>query len=282
MNNTFYQFLLSIFFICNFLIPKAVFGVDIKEKPIVIIIPSYNNIKWYDKNLDSVLHQNYSNYKVVYINDCSRDGTGDAVDAYLALHDDRKIVKVYHNYERVGALANIYGAVHECRNNEIVVLVDGDDWLKDNEVLSHLNEVYSSGDIWYTHGTLIEYPMNNVTWCEPLPKELVAANQIRGFKCPSHLRTFYAGLFKKIRLQDFLYEGKFLTMAWDMAIMYPLAEMAAERHAFITHVNYVYNMANPINDNKVDPDLQNFMDRLIRNRPKYSRLEKAPFKGRNS
>ncbi len=257
-----------------------VYGDRIPEKPFVIVIPSYNNIKWYENNLKSVLNQNYNNYRIIYLDDCSKDGTGAAVDEYLKKNDKRKKTKVYHNYERVGALANIYSAVWECKNDEIVVLVDGDDWLKDNNVLFHLNEVYSSDEIWYTHGTLIEYPMGNVTWCEPIPADVLDRGEVRKFKCPSHLRTFYAWLFKKIRLQDFLYEGKFLTMAWDMAIMYPIAEMAHERHAFIPEVNYVYNMANPINDNKVDPDLQNFMDRLIRNRPNYKRLEKAPGKGK--
>lgn len=247
----------------------------IEEKPIAIIIPSYNNIKWYENNLNSVLTQEYKNFRVLYIDDCSTDGTGNAVDEYVAAHDVNHRVKVIHNYERVGALANIYGAVYTCKNLEIVVLVDGDDWLKHPKVLEKLNKVYSSGEIWYTHGTLIEYPMDNVTWSETIPHDIVARNAFREFKCPSHLRTFYTWIFKRIKIHDFLYKGAFLSMAWDMAIMYPIAEMAAERHGFITDVTYVYNMSNPINDNKVDPDLQNFMDKLVRNRPRYQRLSKG-------
>lgn len=256
-----------------------IFGVHLcvsasAEKPMVVIIPSYNNIKWYKNNLDSVLAQDYANYRVIYIDDCSRDGTAQAVAAYLETADQEHRVQLLLNYERVGAMANLYGAIHSCRDEEICVLVDGDDWLYGPDVLKKLNEVYSSDEIWFTHGTLMEYPMGHVTWCEPIPSAAIAANSYRECKCPSHLRTFYAWLFKKIRLQDFLYKGEFLKMAWDMAIMYPLAEMAAERHAFVQDVLYAYNMSNPINDNKVDADLQNFLDRLIRNRPRYHRLEK--------
>lgn len=253
----------------------SLLGEELVEKPMVVIIPSYNNIKWYQLNLDSVLTQNYKNYRVIYVDDCSKDGTGNAVEVYLKDNDPGHRVELFKNIERVGAMANLYGAIHSCKDHEIAVLVDGDDWLYHPDVLKHLNEVYSSSEVWFTHGNLMEYPMGHVTWCEPIPASVIANKTYRQSKCPSHLRTFYVWLFKKIRLQDFLYKGEFLRMAWDMAIMYPLAEMAEERHAFISEVTYSYNMSNPINDNKVDADLQNLLDKLIRNRPPYQRLEKA-------
>lgn len=256
------------------LFPFTLYAGEEQEKPMVIIIPSYNNIQWHIPNLQSILSQNYSNYRVIYIDDCSNDGTAKAVEDYLRLHDSHNRVTLIKNYERVGAMANLYGAIHSCKNDEIAVLVDGDDFLYHTNVLKQLNQIYSSSkEIWFTHGTLMEYPMGHVTWCEPIPEEVMKNRSFRHFKCPSHLRTFYTWLFKKIRLQDFLYKGEFLKMAWDMAIMYPLLEMAEERHAFVAEVNYSYNMSNPINDNKVDADLQNFLDKLIRARPSYSRLE---------
>jgi glycosyltransferase involved in cell wall biosynthesis len=271
-----FKLLKALVFSLGFLFIICLHGNALEEKPMVVIIPSYNNIKWYKSNLDSVLTQDYSNYRVIYVDDRSSDGTAKAVEAYLARNDQNNRVQLFSNYERVGAMANLYGAIHSCSDDEVCVLLDGDDWLYDPSVLKQLNKAYSSGDIWFTHGTLMEYPMGHVTWCEPILPEAIANNSYREFKCPSHLRTFYAWLFKEIKLQDFLYQGGFLKMAWDMAIMYPLAEMAAERHAFIADVLYSYNMSNPNNDNKVNADLQNFWDRLIRNRPRYQRLESKP------
>lgn len=247
----------------------------VAEKPLVVIIPSYKNIEWYQKNLESVFNQNYTNYRVIFIDDCSPDGTYEAALKYIEERNQMFRVTAIKNQERSGAMANIYWAVHSCRPHEICVTLDGDDWFAHNEVFSELNKTYANPDVWFTHGTLIEYPNGHVSWCEPINPEAIANNTYRQYKCPSHLRTFYAWLFKKIRLHDFLYQGKFLTMAWDMAIMFPLAEMAGERHAFLSNVNYVYNVANPINDNKVDPDKQNFLDKLIRGRKPYQRLEKA-------
>jgi hypothetical protein len=179
------------------------------------------------------------------------------------------------NVNRCGGLCNIYRAVHCCKNNEIIVTLDGDDFFYHDKVLAELNEVYSNKEVWYTHGSLMEYPAGHVTWCEPIKPEVIATHSYRKGKCPSHLRTFYTWLFKKIKLEDLLYEGNFFPMTWDMAMMFPMAEMAAERHAFIKEPNYVYNMATPFNDNKVDPDLQNRLDKIIRNKTPYKRLESA-------
>jgi glycosyltransferase involved in cell wall biosynthesis len=242
------------------------------EKPMVIVIPSYKNIKWYESNLKSVFDQNYDNYRVIYLDDCSPDGTGEAVQKYIQDCHQENRVQLVRNTNRIGALANIYAAVHSCQEHEIIVLLDGDDKLHHDHVLSDLNKAYASKNVWFTHGTLMEYPWGNVTWCEPIPHEAFEKRNYRKFKCPSHLRTFYTWLFKKIKLQDFLYKGQFYPMAWDMAIMFPLAEMAEERHLFFEEPNYDYNMANPINDNKVDPALQNLLDAFIRNCQPYSRL----------
>ena len=45
-----------------------------EEKPMVVVIPSYNNIKWYKKNLDSVLNQKYQNFRVILIDDVLTSG----------------------------------------------------------------------------------------------------------------------------------------------------------------------------------------------------------------
>jgi glycosyltransferase involved in cell wall biosynthesis len=279
------------------------YSVDKKpEKPIVILTPSYNNAKWFETYINSILIQDYKKYRIIYLDDKSTDGMGDTIEKYLVTHgidhsiihfddsfstDTNTIVEEFikqvnsdkhfftfvRNVNRCGALENIYRAVYSCEENEIVATIDGDDCLAPRrDVLKQLNKVYSSGKIWFTHGTLMEYPSGNVTWNEPISPIYIQYNAIRDFKCPSHLRTFYAWIFKKIKLEDFLYEGKFLSMAWDMAIMFPIAEMSGKRHAFIKEVNYYYNMANPINDNKVNADLQNKLDQYIRKKERYKPL----------
>ena len=54
-----------------------------QEKPIVIVIPSYNNKDWYEKNLKSVLTQNYKNYRIIYLDDVSTDRTGELIKKFI-------------------------------------------------------------------------------------------------------------------------------------------------------------------------------------------------------
>lgn len=252
---------------------------SIHEKPIVVLTTSYNNIKWLKKNIESILNQKYSNFRVIYVDDFSMDGTADAVEELIANSDIKIPFSLIRNSKRIGSLANIYSAVHSCSDEEIVVSVDGDDWLPHEFVLQTVNSYYANSNIWLTHGTLIEYPNNAVAWSIPVHPIIVRKNLFRTARCPSHLRTFYAWLFKKVRKEDLLFQNEFFSMAWDQAIMFPMIEMAGERHAFIPTITYVYNVSNPINDNKTNPNLQRVLEEYIRAMPPYQRLDTNPLEG---
>jgi glycosyltransferase involved in cell wall biosynthesis len=243
------------------------------EKSIIVLITSYNNKRWLQENVISVLHQDYTRYRVIYIDDASTDGTADRVKA-LVEQDEKKIdFTLIRNSERKGALANIYDSIHNlCEDDAVIVSLDGDDWFYDNQVLKKINAAYNKAEVWITHGTFIEYPTGSTGWSVPIPLDVVIRNQFRAYRCPSHLRTFYSWLFKKIRREDLLYEEQFFSMTWDQAMMFPMMEMAAERHSFVPSILYVYNMVNPINDNKVDAQLQRDFEVLIRAKPPYQRL----------
>lgn len=245
-----------------------------EEKPLVIVVTSYNNEMWLEKNIRSIVSQDYSNYRIIYVDDCSLDGTADLVESLVERLDFSSRFTLVRNQKRQGTMANQYHAIQGCQDEEIIVIVDGDDWLPDSSVLQKINAAYSTSDIWLTHGTLIEYPSGALGWSIPIPSEIVNANAFRRYRCPSHLRTFYTWLFKKINVQDLMFRGKFLPMTGDQAMMFPMIEMAGDRHAFISDVVYVYNIKNPINDNKVNPKLQNKLEAYIRAKPPYKVLEK--------
>lgn len=246
------------------------------EKPMVIIVPSYNNAQWYLNNLQSILMQEYTNVRIIYIVDgCGTeqyDGTAELVENYIEKNNNKFEITLIKNKDKKGALYNIYHAVQSCYDHEIVVLLDGDDWFYHNQVLSTLNDIYHNKKIWLTHGTFIEYPRGDNYWSVPLDPNVVSQHLYRQYRCPSHCRTFYASLFKKIKVEDLLMGDQFYPMTWDQAILFPMLEMAGEHHAFVSDPIYVYNMANSINDNKVDPLLQRNLERVIRSKQPYRRL----------
>lgn len=215
------------------------------EKPITIIIPSRNNAKWYKKNIDSVLSQKYSNYRAVYINDCSTDETGSLVREYLKERGITDRWEVIDNSFRRGALGNIYQVVHRCHDEEIMIVLDGDDWLACDTALTRINQAYQDENTWMTYGQFKTYDDNKIGFCRDIPAGIIKNNCLREYDwITSHLRSFYAGLFKQIMLKDLLYKGLFFDVTWDMAFMYPMLEMAGIHAVFISDILYVYNMVN--------------------------------------
>jgi glycosyltransferase involved in cell wall biosynthesis len=112
-------------------------------KPMVILIPSYNNRQWYEQNLESVCAQKYDNFRAIYVDDGSSDQTGPLVEQFLADHAVGHRIQLIRNPVRVGALENLYRCIHTCDDQEIVILLDGDDWLAHPRVLQTLDAVYA-------------------------------------------------------------------------------------------------------------------------------------------
>ena len=204
------RFLLVLIF-CTFLVAE--------EKAMVVVIPSYNNILWYKKNLDSVLSQKYSNFRVIIIDDASPDGTGPAIQAYIRERKEENRVTFIQNKKRVGALANEYKGIWLCKPSEIVVNLDGDDWMAHDLVLAKLSEIYADPDVWVTYGQF-EYTTGDRGWAAQVPDHIIEKNEFREYNwVTTAMRTFYAGLFHKIKKEDLMHEGQFFQMSGDLAYM---------------------------------------------------------------
>jgi glycosyltransferase involved in cell wall biosynthesis len=243
----------------------------LEQKPLVIVIPSYNNKDWYQYNLESVLKQEYENFRVIYLDDASTDETGRLVREYLADKDVKNRVTLIENEERVGALANIYRAVWRCSPAEIVVTVDGDDWLSHEFVLQRINEAYADPDVWMTYGQFNTFPEGLGFGAQPLPEWVIQEGSFRSYDwVTTHLRTFYAGLFQKINKEDLLYKDRFFPVTWDLGFMFPMLEMSGTHSRFIPHVLYIYNVATPLSDNKLQRELQQTLETFIRKQKRYN------------
>lgn len=267
----------SIFFIAHFFI-VTLFGSCFGEnKPLVIIIPSYNNEHWCEKNIRSALDQSYSNYRIIFIDDCSSDGTYQRVRNIVDTHSQGSKVYLVRNTSRKLALHNLYDAIHSCSNNEIILTLDGDDWFPHNYVLERVNQVYQDSNVWMTYGQYIRSD-GTIGGAKQLPYAVIENNAYRISEfVTTHLRTFYAGLFKQIGREDLMFRDTFLPMAWDLGFMYPMLEMAQYHSRFIGEPLYVYNLHNPISDNRVNVALQGECAGIVCSRPKYKSLSLIQF-----
>lgn len=240
----------------------------------VIVIPTYKNSEWVERNLESVFCQDQKNYRVIFVDDCSPDDTFEKAQSIIEKHKEEDRVTLIKNTERKGALHNLYDSIHSCEDNEIVITLDGDDWFANDKVLNKLTDSYVDENVWMTYGQYQSWPDNGAGCSRQIPKHITAHNLFRQYGwCSSHLRTFYSWLFKKIKKEDLLdTSGNFYPMAWDLAFQMPMLEMCGPHAIFLSDVMYIYNIANPINDSKVNLKLQQSLEREIRAKPKYDRI----------
>lgn len=247
----------------------------LKNHPFVIVIIGANNGASLQKTLDSVFSQNYEHFRVVYIDDASDDGSFEL--ARDLIYDSKFLadVTLAHNEEKLGVLANLFRAVQSCKDEEIVVVLHGEDWLAHEWVLQRLNAYYADPDLWLTYGQYRDFPNFQAGSCRPFRLQDWKEHGFRGHSfITSHLKTFYAGLFKKIREGDFIYQGKFLPAHAEMAYMVPMLEMAKEHFQFIPEILYISNRGVP---QKEDRDLLMRCERFVRSLNTYSTLALLSF-----
>ena len=222
----------------------------------------------------SVSKQNYENYKHVIVDDMSTDKTPEVIKKFAA-KDDRIIF--VRNEEKKCSLQNIHDAIkNNATDDDIIVIVDGDDFLSSPNVLSELNDTYNNNDCWLTYGSYLNLSDKlKGKFSRELPNWVVEKNLFRDYAwCTSHLRTFKAFLFNSILDEDFRNKsGEFFNMAGDLVIMFPMLEMAGKRAHYIDRIMHVYNRTNPANEDKVNHRLQLSIESEIRKKPKYELIE---------
>jgi glycosyltransferase involved in cell wall biosynthesis len=223
----------------------------------------------------------YQNYRIIYIDDHSLDGTAELVEHYVNECNQKHRVTIVKNKTRKRALANLYLALQMCQPDEIVFNMDGDDWLANDTVFALIDSLYTHEDIWITYGSFINWPSNEMGYCQPISDDYFEKQLYRKkWWKPGQLRTFYAWLAQQVQLKDLFFEGpyfqgQFFPANADLAYYYPMMEMAGPHYKYIPDVIYIRNVATPLNDFKANKDVQILGSKLLREKPKYPRLEKA-------
>ena len=218
-----------------------------EELRFIFIVPSYNNAVWYEKNLHSIFSQKYSNYHVIYVDDASTDGTAELVENFVKQNKYEDKFTLIKNKQRRGMAYNRLIANRLCQPTDICMAIDGDDWFPHNDVLSLYNKIYHDRNVWMTYGQFVSYPSGREGFCKELPGDVIAQNAFRSV-CwtTTHLKTYYAWLYRLVDEECFKKHGIFLRAATDYAMMYPMLEMAGIHSKFVPEITYVYNQANPL------------------------------------
>lgn len=245
-----------------------------------VITPAYEVEDFIENALNSVFNQDYDNFEYIITDDGSEDGTVKKIEEFIDKNKCGEYFRVVKNNKNVGALHNIYTMIQDmdASDDDVVVTLDGDDWLANDYVLKKLNEVYEKEECWLTYGSYVQFPDGHDSsfHVSAYSDEIIKDGDFRNDPAwrASHLRTFKYNLAKRLTEDDMTDgEGIFYEMAWDFALMFPMMEMAREKVHFIEDTLYVYNESNPINDHKIDRQYQIDMGEAIKkNHSKKDRL----------
>ena len=138
------------------------------QNKFLIVSPVYNTSPYIEKCIMSALNQTYRNFDFIVVDDCSTDGTGEIIDM---IHKERGGFRVCHNPTRTESpLGNFVKGIDLSPGDkeDIIVTLDGDDWLYDNTVLEYLNDVYQSHNVWMTYGQFISASGKIKNFCKQL------------------------------------------------------------------------------------------------------------------
>ena len=250
------------------------------EQEIVVVSTFYNCRDYITKCMESVVNQDYDNYRHILVDDCSTDDTLEVILTYLdqlpqELRDKYTIVT---NTERSGAVYNQVSTFRDLENSEaIVMILDGDDSLvNDNSIFAYYNAIYD-GTTEFTYGSCWSVVDNIPLISQPYPEAIKQARAYREHRFNwilpyTHLRTFNAKLIKGIpdsAFQDS--SGNWYRAGGDGSTFYNLIEAAdPAKVKCLQEIVYNYNDASPLNDYKVNGQEQNRAANEIVNRNQNS------------
>jgi len=248
----------------------------------IIISTVYNKSKWVSFYVNSVKQQDYNNYLAVYGYDKSTDDSLFHLETSIDNHDQ---FIIYHNPNPSCFLNCFMGTYRYLKQNnliqdsDIIVEVDGDDWLINSSVLQYLNEIYQNPNIWMTYGQYIQHPSGNVGWHYSVEiEDYVDDNNLyRESPFPfSHLKTFRSFLLNNVTDEDLTdpTTGKYFAAAADFALSMPLVEQAGKKRIFrVPEPLYVYNTSEDLESESNNRwDLQKQTELKIRKIPPKTKL----------
>ncbi|VAW67194.1 hypothetical protein MNBD_GAMMA09-3052 [hydrothermal vent metagenome] len=240
-----------------------------------IIVAMYNVDEWIEENIQLLKKQTFKNFQAIFIDDLSSDKTVSFVQS--AVNNDPRFNLVV-NQEKKFKTRNVVEAIEIASpaDDDVIVLVDGDDRLSNENVLQILYDTYNDKDCWMTYGSYSYSDGSRYKKCSPYQKAIIDNNQYRKTSwLASHLKTFKYKLWKqldmsvfqvsprdikrarlrallKLQLRTWYYwknitaedlhdeSGRYIRRIDDKALSFALLEMSGDRAQHIENELYVH------------------------------------------
>ena len=243
-----------------------------EETSFKIIVTCRNAEETILKTINSIKDQRYKNFVCVISDDYSTDSTCKIVKKEIK-NDER--FYLIENKEQSFPCKNTEIAIesiNDLKDEDVIFVLGGDDWLPDSFVLSKLSSHYEEEKCWSTFGSwwTQDYEKNPF-YMQDYPDNIKKLNDFRSAAwVASSPRTFKAFLWKKILKEDLKdSDKKYYSCATDFAYFIPILEMCGEKSYYVNDILYTYNRSTPLNMDKIYPGKQLENEFKIRKKKRY-------------
>jgi glycosyltransferase involved in cell wall biosynthesis len=230
----------------------------------------WNAERYIKKCIESIKKQKDENFEVYIIDDLSDDYTNEIIRKEIS--DDSRF-KLITNTEKKYKLRNLDDLISTFDDDDIVIELDGDDYLFDDSVVGDIQNVYSNDNVWLTNGSFV-YTNGTPGFSSKCNPQTIRTDTFTF----SHLRTWKSFLWKQIPKSYLqLSNGEYFKSAPDTAYSFALLELAGnENYVFLPKIYYVYNANSPYNEHKPDSsgggyEEQSKYANISRNKPKLTK-----------
>ena len=251
-----------------------------------LFVTHYNSFRYLLKTISSIFSQKVSvPYDITLIDDCS-----DLPDSYIQEFEKWKTMeplrlRIHRNKTRQSKGINLFKCLEitPCDPEDVICVLDGDDWLSDENSLQKVATTYQETGCWVTYGSYKHSDGTPGCCATPLSQyHYNSERRGRGFReAPwvfSHLFTSKAFLWSKLSKDILTFKESIATMAPDQLFNIPISEMAGtKRIHYISDILVIYNNENPIGESRVDAKTQEQTDRMNRQREAFPILKNTPF-----
>ena len=221
-----------------------------------IVTTCYNCEAFIKDCIESILAQKQNDWEMYIFDDASTDNSVEV--ATEAANGDPR-VKIIKNKINRGAVYNqTYNFIHHAKpdDEDIIVSLDGDDYLINKHVLCYLKKIYAQG-YWLFYGGFIASEKSFYKWAAP--DHLTPIDWERSLRnqrfCITALRSCKYFLFKNVRDKDLRHKnGIVFKFPQDIILFIPMAEMAGEEKCYFSEKNIYYYRIHNNNDSFINDD----------------------------
>ncbi len=208
----------------------------------------WNAEQYIGKCIDSVKQQKNQNFHMFIIDDVSSDNSISIIKDKINNISNITLIKNTEKKYKLKNFDNLISDENLIQTDDIILELDGDDWLANDDVIDTIYETYNNSKILISNSKFV--------YCDGrigFSNSVIISNIRQSPFIFSHLRSWKASLWRSIDKKYFIdpRTNDYFKITADMAYSYPMLEMAGQdRYKHIPKILLVYNDISPFNDHK--------------------------------